>query len=113
MMTPMSRVFFGFPATDVPRKTPVGTISMAYKGHSKPGYTLKFAHNSMDELNLPIPGHDGPSNYDNESLLFTKRPKGVFELSVGTAKNKANWIARSKAIGADHKMSSGRKWGVW
>jgi hypothetical protein len=113
MMSPMSRVFFGFPATDVPAKTSLGSISIDYAGESKSEYTLKFAHNSMDELNLPIPESGGFKSYDSEVLLFTRLSNGKFELIIGGPKDKSVWMARSKEIDADYNMTSGRRWGVW
>lgn len=67
----------------------------------------------MDKLNLPMPGSDGPAEYDNKNLLFYRATPEIFKLALGNGTDKAAWVKKSKAIGAAFKMSSGREWGVF
>jgi hypothetical protein len=65
----------------------------------------------MDKLTLPVPGAGGPVAYDHQTLLFTRVKAGVFQLALGTAKQRKDWIDRSKKIDAHFKMP--REWGVF
>jgi HKD family nuclease len=113
MMSRMTRVFFGFPARDVGTDTTIGQVAIRYGGHVRPDCSLRFSNNSMDVLGLPVPGTEGPTRYDKETLIFTRLPGGTFELQLGTVADRTKWIQRSKAIDALHTMTSGRKWGVF
>ncbi len=112
MMTPMTRVYFGFPAQDLPPDTRIGEVSITYEDETRDDCSLVFSNNSMDKLTVPVPGSGGPPSYDNQTLLFTKKPDGGFVLSLGSAADKAAWKKASLAIEGYKKMSSGRQWGV-
>lgn len=108
----MSRVFFGFKAESLPKNTILGQVQIRY-GHQVDNYTLSFSDNGMDKLNLPVPGAAGPASYEDAHLMFKRSGPRSFELTIGTAADRARWARRSKAVGADYKMSSGREWGVF
>lgn len=107
-----SRVFFGFSDTAVLRNSPIGTVQIIYTGRST-RRNLRFGNNSMDKLDLPIPGIDGPQSYKNQTLLFSREPARSFRLTAGTAADIASWKARSTAEHALFKMHSGREFGVF
>jgi HKD family nuclease len=113
MMKRLSRVFFGFSPMHVPENTSIGSVEIRFNGGPVDQYTLSYSDNKMDKLNLPIPGTAGPPAYDKQFLLFTQIASHVFDLTVGTSATKASWLKRSKAIGANFKMASGREWGVF
>lgn len=114
MMKRLSRVFFGVPATDVPQNSPLTRVNIFYGGVPKDDCSLTFSDNGMDKLTLPLPGAGGPPSYDGKTLLFTRLKAGVFQLDLGTAAQKRDWIRKSKAIAAKHKMpAQGRRWGVF
>lgn len=113
MMKRLSRVFFGYDPTPIPENTIIGGVEISFSGGSFASYTLSYSDNKMDKLNLPIPGTIGPAAYDNEYLLFREVAPHKFNLTLGTKADKAGWLKRSKAIGADFKMASGREWGVF
>lgn len=113
MMSPMTRVFFGFPAADVVPNTTIGQVAIDYGGTIRNDCSLRFSDNSMDVLGLPIPGAGGPPSYDRQRLRFEKYANGTFRLRLGTTVDLRSWRNRSHAIGADFKMSSGRLWGVY
>lgn len=113
MLTPMSRVFFGFPANDVPTDTKIGEVRITYRGRTRADCSLRFSNNSMDVLTLPVPGDGGPSTYDQKDLLFEKNANGGFTLRIGTSKEKQAWIRKSRAVEGYHRMTSGRQWGVF
>jgi hypothetical protein len=70
----------------------------------------------MDVLTLPIPESPWPLAYDQRVLLFTKVAVGRelhFELRVGNAAEVQLWQSKSRRLGTDYAMTSGRKWGVF
>jgi hypothetical protein len=114
MMTPLTRVFFGVPATGVPQNTPLRHIELQFDENNPVERSLTFSDNGMDKLTLPMPGQDGPPKYDKRTLLFTRVGPRNFRLELGAAGEKRLWIQQSKAIDAFHVMpSQGRKWGVF
>lgn len=114
MLKRLTRVYFGFPAIDVPRKTHLGYLRIAYNGRPSRECSLTFAHNGMDRLTLPMPGLEGPPKYDHEHLLFRQIGPSEFNLVTGTKAQLASWKKRSKAIDASFQMSAGgREWGVF
>jgi HKD family nuclease len=112
MMKRLTRVFFGIEARDVPRDTALGQVELNYHG-SLGGGSLTFSNNGMDKITLPAPGHAGPPKYDGEDLLFRRVAPGVFELSLGTKRQKGDWLRRSRRIDAAFKLQGGRQWGVF
>jgi HKD family nuclease len=113
MMKRLTRVFFGVSPHDVPRDTLLGYLKIAYGNREAHDCSLTFSNNLMDKLTLPIPGVDGPPKYDGKNLLFRRVRPGFFELTLGTAGERARWRRRSKDIGAAFTMSGGRAWGVF
>lgn len=113
MMKRMSRVFFGFLPNAVPPDTLIGSVGLFYGANQVEQYSLSYSNNSMDKLNLPIPGQVGPAQYDNQFLLFEQTGPQLFRVKVGTNADRAAWLKRSKAIDANFKMKSGREWGVF
>lgn len=112
MMKRLSRVYFGFPPDDVPRNSPIGDVIIQYRDLPIE-CSMTFSDNGMDKLVLPIPGTEGPLQYDNENLLFEQRSPRHFRLSVGTGAEKTAWRRRSAAGSGAFRMSSGREWGVF
>jgi hypothetical protein len=116
MMSAMTRVFFGFAAEDVPTDTHIGSIDIRFVGHARVERTLRFSNNSMDVLNLPVPGDDGPDAYDQEVLLFTKSvdsQSSYFRLQLGSPAQRIQWRQQSERMGRVFSMTSGRLWGVF
>ncbi len=115
MMTPMTRVFFGFPPRDLEPDTLVGHVFVQFEGE-RVERSLRFSNNSMDVLNLPIPGQEGPEAYDDQILLFTKTADvagGELVLRLGKAIDRREWRRRSENHGTSYAMTSGRRWGVF
>ena len=113
MMSRMTRVFFGFSSTDLPRDSTVGYVSISYSNHQRHDCSLRFSNNSMDVLGLPIPDDGGPRSYDNECLRFERLSTGGFEVTIGSAAEIARWKRASATIDGLHEMRSGRQWGVY
>jgi hypothetical protein len=110
-----TRVFFGFPATPVPRNTTLGHVEMQVPGSDPVSRSVRFGNNSMDKIDLPIPSSDADS-YDDSYLIFTRldiassgMPK--FQLFVT---DQAGLDARKDAARnfVDLKMASGRQYGL-
>ena len=113
MMKRLSRVFFGYSPEAVPTNTTLGSVNIRFGEGEVCPYTLSYSDNKMDKLNLPMPGTIGPAAYDEQDLLFSQVSTGVFSLAIGKKGDKSKWLRQSKAIDADYKMASGRKWGVF
>ena len=116
MMSPMTRVFFGFPAENLSRDTLIGRIAIEFDGYVRADCSLRYSNNSMEVLTLPIPVSQGPPAYDQETLLFERVVDNSgtrFLLSIGAPGEIANWIADSSSIASLHSMRGGRQWGVF
>lgn len=113
MMKRLSRVFFGVPPIAVPEDSLLKWIELTFENKDPKQCSLTYSNNKMDKLTLPIPGDAGPVSYDQKFLLFSQTGTSNFKLTLGTKSDKSKWLKRSKALGADFKMSSGRSWGVF
>ena len=116
MLSSLTRVFFGFPATEVPRDTSIGHVRIEFQGHERTDCSLRYSNNSMDVLSLPIPGTEGPSQYDGETLLFEQVVDSVgvkYILRIGSAQNRQSWRRESQRVSGNFRMTSGRQWGVF
>lgn len=111
-----TRVFFGFSPANVHKDTVLGQVVLQVKGFAAVPCSVRFGNNSMDKINLPVPGVDGPATYDNTFLRFSRAgadanglPK--FQLTVGSAADLKKWKAAS--VREEEKtMQSGRRYGV-
>lgn len=107
-----SRVFFGFGDQALPRNSPIGSVRILYGTHSA-SRNMRFGNNSMDKLDLPIPGSEGPPSYSGQTLLFTRESPTSYRLSVGTPAEIVTWKAKSQAARTSYAMRSGREFGVF
>lgn len=113
-----TRVFFGLGTREVPKKTFLGNIDVHYRGSGPIDRHMRFGDNDMDKLDLPHPGSPGPPAYDGETLLFTRRADGAFDLKLGTAAEIRDWKKKSRARGTLYTMRRGtgkksREYGVF
>jgi len=119
MLKRNTRVFFGFAAQDLQRDSRIGSIEIEFNGQTRYDCSLRFSNNHMDVLTLPIPGMDGPTKYDQETLCFTRTGLYKFSLELGTNLDVSRWKRKSRAINGlfemkrGRKMKKGRKWGVY
>lgn len=114
MTKALTRVFFGFPATDRPRQSPLGSIDIRYGASITAGLSMEYAHNRMDRLNLPHPGPPGPPEYDQKTLVFTKvayQGRIIYDLKLATSAEKRSLQARSKEAHSAFTMPGGRRFG--
>ncbi len=108
-----SRVFFGFGTGNVPRNSPLGTVRIRYGRHTR-DCNMRFGNNSMDKLNLPIPGDPGPETYRNQTLLFQRKSNGVFSMRLGSPQEINEWKRLSRQQATLFRMSnSGREYGTF
>jgi len=107
-----TRVFFGFGIGYVPRNTHLGTLIIRYGGNSV-RRNMRFGNNDMDKLNLPVPGVEGPANYENQTLLFQHQSDGTFLLRIGTPQQRRRWKEIPRAQGTLFTMQGGREYGVF
>ena len=106
-------MFFGFPADVVATNHIFGNVYLQYDGNLEVTRSLRFGNNSMDKINLPIPGQDGPASYDNRVVLFEKKDGRHFRVHVGGANEQLLWLAKSKQQGLVFEMAGGRKFGFF
>ncbi len=114
-MQAMTRVFFGVPPVVVPRNAALASLVVVYGGAPFDA-SLRFGNNSMDKINLPIPGAGGPPDYVGQTLLFTRRGDGrglVYDLRLANPGTKREWSRRSRQAQGLFRMRSGRTWGVF
>jgi HKD family nuclease len=110
-----TRTFFGYPNRPPEGgKTAIGTIRLGYEGNDSVERNLRFGQNSMDKLDLPVPGTAGaPANYAKETLLFERRADGTFGFRVGTSQEATEWRRISRRQDTLYAMTSGRAFGVF
>ena len=119
MLKRNSRAFFGFPVEDLEKDSWIGSVEIEYDGQVRLECQMRFSNNAMDVLTLPIPGTEGPAQYDQETLRFERKGIRKFRLHVGRAGDKSSWRQRSKRIDAAFRMKKGRaatigrEWGVY
>jgi hypothetical protein len=107
-----TRVFFGYGDGRLPKNSHIGTVIIQYDAHAATR-NLRFGDNSMDKLDLPIPGREGPATYTNQTLLFTRISPNVYRLQVGNAAEIAEWKAASQRQMTLFRMKGGREYGVF
>ena len=113
MLKRNTRVYFGFPARDLPPDTALGNITIEYAGNVRYDCSLRFSNNSMDVLTLPVPGVEGPDSYNRKTICFEQIGVRRFRLVLGVPHESARWKRQSKKVDGYFRMSSGRKWGVF
>jgi HKD family nuclease len=111
-----TRVFFGFTPAAVAKNTNFGQVVLQNEAFAPKSCSVRFGNNSMDKLNLPIPGADGPLSYDHSIILIERNgvaSNGLprFLVRKGTATDLGNWKNVSKSH-LDFKMQSGRRYGL-
>ena len=113
MMQRNSRVFFGFAAADLERDSFIGDVAIRFDAYRRPDRTLRFSNNSMDVLTLPVPGQEGPEEYDRKTLHFERIGVREFRLTIGRPADVRRWKQRSASIEGGFSMKGGRRWGVY
>ena len=108
-----TRVYFGFSAEVVPPKSIFGNLSLQFVGHPKVERSARFGNNSMDKINLPIPGQEGPSSYDNSVILFERTGPRRFRMRLGNRSERRAWRVRSEEQGLVFEMAGGRAFGFF
>jgi len=73
-----TRAFFGFVDMSVARNTTLGSVLLQVPGHHEVVRTLRYGNNSMEKVNLPIPGRDSPADgYESMNLAFMRQDPDV------------------------------------
>jgi HKD family nuclease len=105
-----TRVFFGFDVANVDPNTVLGPVVITFEGVTA-DQSLRYGNNGMDKITLPA--LQPPRTYANRTLLFQRRPKGVFELLIGTSQQASEWRRLSRQQSGLYEMQSGREFGVF
>ena len=117
-MSALMRVFFGGSAEHVARNSLIVTVTIEHPQDQTTSTSapIRFSHNSMDVISLPVPASPWSTSYNDRVLLFTKAARGDALHFVLTARSDAGaraWRNSSKKQGTSFAMSSGRRWGVF
>ncbi len=98
----------------MPKNTVLGSVNIQAVGFPSQACSVRFANNQMDKVNLPIPdGVQGPATYDNSCLLFERKWPKKFRLTLGTAKQRRQWVAWSKSQKQHYTLSANREFGFF
>jgi hypothetical protein len=108
-----TRVFFGFPPDAVSRNTVLGSINLRYEDGAPCSRSVRFGNNFMDKVNLPIPGVDGPEDYDNSVIHFERIGPREFRITLGTPETAQIWRDRSQEQGLPYELAGGREFGFY
>ena len=103
----------GFAAADLERNSFIGDVAIRFDGKLRPSCPLRFSDNSMDVLTLPVPGQEGPEEYDRKTLHFEQIGVREFELTIGRPAAVRRWKQRSASIAGGFSMKGARRWGVY
>jgi hypothetical protein len=108
-----TRVYFGFEPDGVDQNTVLGNVTLQYEGMGPSARSMRFGNNSMDKINLPIPGEDGPPTYDNSVVHFERIGPKRFRVSLGGPRELAQWRGRSQAQELLYAFAGGRQFGFY
>lgn len=108
-----TRVYFGFSAEVVPPNFIFGNVFLQAVGHPQVERSVRFGNNSMDKINLPIPGQEGPPNYDNSVILFERTGPRRFRIRLGNTSQQRAWRVKSEKQGLVFTMAGGRAFGFF
>ena len=106
------RAFFGSTVPiGAPVNTALGVVQTVVSGSPEP-CAMRYGHNGMDKVNLPIPGGGNPAHYDYSCLLWERLPKGVFRLEVHPTG--AQWKKASEGEKTRFRYTGNkREWGFF
>lgn len=108
-----TRVYFGFPPTDVTINTIFGNVVLQYDDKPLVKRSVRFGHNYMDKVNLPVPGESAPSSYDNTYVHFERMGQKRFKITLSTNNEQKIWRKKSEKQGMLYEMSGGRQYGFY
>jgi len=86
----------------------VGNVLIQYEGRPPVERSVRFGHNYMDKVNLPIPRESGPSKYDNAYVHFERIGPKRFRITLSDNKAYKIWRKKSEKQGMLYEMSGGR-----
>lgn len=108
-----TRTYFGFSPARVPKNTVIGEVLIQYENKPAKPRSVRFANNQMDKVNLPIPGQDGPSSYDQACILFERIGDQHFRIKLAKGSDHSRWIRKSKEQELYYQFTGGRKYGFF
>ncbi len=114
-----TRVFFGFPARDLSRNSPIGSIDITFNNIVHFDRHLRYGDNQMDKLDLPVPGYHAPMDYRDETILFTRTVatggRVRFSMKIAGPGERSAWRTKSRLRSTLFRFGggSGREFGVF
>jgi hypothetical protein len=112
-----ARAFFGFDSVEVDRNTVLGHVPVRVIGYEAVDRSVRYADNSMDKLNLPVPGsRDAPATYDHSTLLVERdvddeSGRATYVITPGQSGSEETWKRRYREA-IDFQMTGGRRYGL-
>jgi hypothetical protein len=104
-----TRAFFGFSTATRPNNSPIGQVGLLFRGHLH-RRNLRFGDNSMDKLDLPA--LTPAVNYANQTVLFTRQPRGTYRCELLPGRRAHAVKAQATTRGTQFAMAGGRKYGT-
>lgn len=108
-----TRVYFGFAADAVPQNSIFGDVALQFEGYPVVERSMRFGNNSMDKINLPIPGQDGPDTYDNAVVRFERVGHRRFRICLGSKVEQRRWRKYAEDQGLLFELAGGRRFGFY
>lgn len=111
-----TRVFFGFSSEKRPKNTTLGMVNIRVGRYPYIERSVRFSHNGMDIINLPIPEDNGLESYQGMFLVFSRERVastglGQFLLTV-TDEAGLSSLKVSAANSVELSMHGGRRYGL-
>lgn len=111
-----TRVFFGFGSENRSKNTRLGMVNIRVESHPYIERPVRFGHNGMDVINLPIPEENGVDTYQDMFLVFSRdrvssTGRGQFSLTVTDEAGLAA-LKEAAANSVELSMHGGREYGL-
>jgi hypothetical protein len=112
-----ARTFFGFDSVEVDHNTVLGHVPVRVIGYEAVDRSVRYADNSMDKLNLPVPGsREAPATYDDSTLLIERDVDDdagsvTYVITPGQSGSEDTWKRRFREA-HDFSMTGGRRYGL-
>lgn len=111
-----TRIFFGIGSEHRPKNTTLGTVNIRVVGYPYIARSVRFGHNGMDVISLPIPEDNGVDTYQGMFLVFSRdrvsnTGLGQFSLTVTDVAGLAS-LKEMAANSVELSMHGGRRYGL-
>lgn len=111
-----TRIFFGIGSENRPKSTRLGMVNIRVGSYPYIERPVRFGHNGMDVISLPIPEDNGVDTYQDMFLVFSRdrvssTGRGQFSLTVTDEAGLAS-LKEAAANSVELSMHGGREYGL-